>query len=397
MTFFSQIYDSYKYQKTFLPPVALDDQWAEKHLATEELAQKVKQLFLDEAARKAFCDPFEYNLEIIQKRNQALTNKGFTLLSTKPYNIGETSYTIPYSVAEHPDLEGYVLKSGAARVKKGEILEALDNDLAETCFFTQEDSLLRLEVAERIRELAKEVGIEVVVPEKKLVCLDPKEKDPTKKYCILSKKIEVLTKEETIEKIRGLGEQAARELAEKICSIVERVGFVDATFSNIRMTPDDKIAFIDTEPLGLIVAQKKQHFWKKIITFFSGDFQSSVEKCGRVGLYQLKVDSAAATTNLGQGLVVNDGIYRFAVAVQEKYQTACKFKVSQEREKQPRYISVMMKVADFARALFREKVLQFYAVVSAFFGLIGNKSKEQYFTKIFSFYLSEIPYKPGSD
>ena len=394
MSLFSQIYKSYKYQQTFLPPVSLDDEWANKHLADEILSQKVKSLFQDQAARAAFCEPFDYDLDEIERRNKALKTKGFQLLSRKPYTRGNLKHTTPfYSVVEHSDVEGYVIKSGAARVKKDEIMQAAGNDCSEICFFSKEDSLLRLEVAERIKRVAQKRQIEVVVPEKKLVCLDPNENDPTKKYCILSQKIEVLSTEETIQTIRDLPQDKAKALAEKVCQLVADVGLVDCSFDNIRMTHEGKIAIIDTEPASLIVAEKKRHFWEKIITFFSGDVQSSVEKCARVGLHTLMYVSVSQVVNTGLDRLANDGIWAFTKVVQTKYKESCKFKTSETRLKQSKLISLMIAVTDAVRAYFREQILVLYSMSALFFNLIKDKKKEQYFYNIFSMYLSGVPFK----
>jgi hypothetical protein len=178
------------------------------------------------------------------------------------------------------------------RIQKEEFVAGPENDRGEVAFFTEEDSLLRIEMAHRIQKVALEAGFEkdIVVPQKKLVLYKNLNgvTEPNRRYCVVCEKIDVLSAEETAEAIEHMDGNEQRNIATKISTIVQKAGFVDANFNNIRLSKNKKkFVFIDTEPAGLMTA-KKPGLWNK----FFGPRGASVEKCARIGLCLLKNQTA---------------------------------------------------------------------------------------------------------
>ena len=65
-------------------------------------------------------------------------------------------------------LDGF-LNQELSALQKILVIQARTNDKNEKAFFTQEESLLRIEMANRIAKVAREAGIDIVVPKKRLV------------------------------------------------------------------------------------------------------------------------------------------------------------------------------------------------------------------------------------
>jgi len=95
-------------------------------------------------------------------------------------------------------------------------------------------------------------------------------------------KLDVCSAEETEEQIKQMAPSNKKKLATRIATLIRKAGLVDASFANIRYTRQGKLAIIDTEPAGLMVA-KKPGLWNTLF----GQRAASVEKCARIGLYQL--------------------------------------------------------------------------------------------------------------
>ena len=211
-------------------------------------------------------------------------------MSSKP-NL-QTGQLVPfYSVVEHPELAAWVIKSGAIRVPKGQKLQGPMNDRNETASFTEEESLLRIEMANRIEKVAREMDFEVAIPRKKYV----KYKDvtePTKKYCVVSEKFDLLSFEESLKEFKSMSAEKQREIAQKICTLVRKTGLVDASFHNIRFMRREgrlMLSIVDTEPAGLMVAKKSG-----LCGMLVGPKGASVEKCGRIGLFTLLQQTSAS-------------------------------------------------------------------------------------------------------
>ncbi len=285
---FSDFFKSFYYSNTYLRAVDLSDKALAKHMmekSNPEVANIAKELISRAQVKPILSEPLSYDLVgVVQNNNNKLKEHGFKLLSQKS-NLQGGGISEFYSVVEHDQLQGWVIKSGAARVQDGKPIMGPKNDLNEMAHFTKEESLLRIEMANRIRKIAKDAKIDAIVPQKKLVAYAnvDGETDPTKKYCILCEKIEVLSPEETVQAIKDMNKEQQIETAKKVATIVEKAGIVDATFHNIRLTREGKLAFIDTEPAGLMAA-KKPGIWNA----FFGPKGASVEKSARIGLFTLR-------------------------------------------------------------------------------------------------------------
>lgn len=179
-------------------------------------------------------------------------------------------------VFEHEALPGWVFKAGGRRVEEGGTLVGLSSDRHETFLFTSQDSLLRLAMNERIRKIAKELKIEVVVPKEVAVPYSQisSEKDLSEQFFLLSEKIPLMEPGEALEYLSVLSSEEQRAIASNIATLVEKAGIADTHLRNICFTFEGKLALIDTEPVGLLKAKEDPKAHEP----------HSVEKCSRIGL-----------------------------------------------------------------------------------------------------------------
>lgn len=281
---FSDFFKSLYYLNTYLSPVDLSEKGVSSYLLAsedQETASKAQELLSLPGVQRVLSEPLSYDHKKITKNNKILELQGFKILSIKPIDREIIPF---YSVIEHDTLPGWILKSGAIRASKDLVIQARTNDKNEKAFFTQEESLLRIEMANRIAKVAREAGIDIVVPKKRLVSYANLDgvTEVTKKYCVICEKIDVLNFEDTVQTITNMNEECQREVAKKISIIVQKAGLVDASFHNISLTSSRHLAFVDTEPAGLMVA-KKPGLYNRIFSVKG----ASVEKCARIGLYTL--------------------------------------------------------------------------------------------------------------
>jgi hypothetical protein len=323
----SDFFKSFYYANTYVPPVDLSEQALSKHLLASEDAKTAKiaqNLISIPGVQSVLSEPLSYDPTEISAKNDVLTDAGFTLLSTKPVldALGGQTLTPFYSVIEHQRLPGWIIKSGAIRVAKDEFIQGNSNDKAEMAFFTEEESLLRIEMANRIAKVAKKSGIDVVLPKKKLVTYENVDSvtEVTRKYCVVCEKIDILSVDETVLTIKRMDNEQQTEVAQKISTIIQKAGLVDASFHNIRLTKEGKLAFIDTEPAGLMVAKH------------TGAKGASVEKCARIGLFTLMHQTSkgqrGTATSPDDQQKVDLGLEAFRAQVEHDYKKACTPKLS---------------------------------------------------------------------
>ncbi len=250
---FTDFFKSFYYSKTFLPPVDLSFKGTRKHLLEtaggNEMANvmAIAKEIIDPIVQSIFSEPLTYDPKSVKVKNESLKSKGFELLSRK-------SGQEHYSVVEHSKLKGWVIKAGATRTPKGQFDMCASNDRHEMTNYSEEGNLLRIAMAERVRAVAKASGIDVVVSMKKLFEYEqPNGTKITNRYCIFSKKIDILSEKETLERVKNMDEAEQRKLAQELSTIIQKAGLVDNGFHNIRLSPDGKLAFIDTEPGGQVL------------------------------------------------------------------------------------------------------------------------------------------------
>lgn len=330
-TFFD-FFKSLYYSNTYVPSVDLSDQGVSSYLLRDEnpkAAETAQRLISDPEVQHVLSEPLTYDFTAIFERNAILIRRGFRLLSSKT-NL-QTGKQIPfYSVIEHDELRGWIIKSGATRVSQGQFLPGPMDDRKEMAFFTDEESLLRIAMANRIQRIAQEAHIAVVLPKKKLVPYANLDgvTDPNKKYCVVCEKINILSVEDTVQAIKSMDAEHQRDIAKKISTIVQKAGLVDASFDNIRLTPDGKLAFIDTEPAGLMVT-KKPGLWNKLF----GPKGASVEKCARIGLFTLMYQTSkffwgTQRRDGSDRMECEPGLQVFRTEVQTRYEKASTPKLS---------------------------------------------------------------------
>jgi hypothetical protein len=280
---FCDFFDSFYYSNTYLPPVDLSDHALSQQMFAvldPEAAVLAQELISQRDVQKVLSEPLSYETGEIKRKNRMIKKHGFKILSTK--KVVETGETLPfYNVVEHPKLPGWVIKSGASRIPKDTFMKGHSNDLNEVALFTEEESILRIAMVNHLREVALKEKIDVIFPKKMLV---PYAKtalngDVTSKYCILCEKMDILSKEETIDQIQAMSPQKQIEMAQKISKIIQ-AGLVDASLDNIRLDPSKNLTIFDTEPAGLMTR------------LGSGKKGASVEKCARIGLYTLMMQVA---------------------------------------------------------------------------------------------------------
>ena len=172
----------------YCDPVHLDDDWAKKHLLSNERsedAQKIQDLISNDEVKNVLSSPFTYDGAKFQQRNNILKKHNFTLLSKKPFQNEIYEY---YSVVKHENCPGYVIKAAGQRIPKDEVVHGLPNQINnEITTFCSEESFLRLEMVERINKAAEKCGIDVKLPKKYLVPYknSGNETEMAKKYCVV--------------------------------------------------------------------------------------------------------------------------------------------------------------------------------------------------------------------
>jgi hypothetical protein len=236
--------------------------------------------------QKILSNPLPPSVDAIaEKENDLLKSQGFNIIGSKKDSFTKEHRPF-YSTMEHPDLQGWIIETAAAKPK--DLNHTLIvNDIEEGAYLQKEDALLQIEMAKRIEKVAKQEKIEVVIPKKTLVSYEHSEgiSDPCQKYCILTEKLNVLSPQETVNTIKAMDADSQKDLARKIIALIKKAGIAGASFETIRLTSDGKIAIIKMNPHGLIV-EKKQGLIRNL---FSGA-RPSVEKCARIGLYQLMIN-----------------------------------------------------------------------------------------------------------
>ncbi len=315
---FSDFFKSYYYSNTFLAPVDTSVRGLSKHILNDETATTAQNLISQEGVQEILSAPLTYTDENkIEENNNALKEKGFELLSKK-------SGKEFYSVLKHESLPGRIIKSGAARTEEGKFCIGPTNDRNEMAIFTKEESILRIEMADRIRKIARENNINVVVPEKKLVEYANSENtlDPTRKYCVICEEVEILSRDETLKNIENMDEQGQRKIAKDICTIIKKAGLVDANLDNIRLNKEGQLVFLDTEPAGLMVAKKRG--------FLNCIFQkgASVEKCARIGLSTLSKNCLDRMQEVVSGQSFANEVNRELEALSQPKLSKCKIVLS---------------------------------------------------------------------
>lgn len=118
-------------------------------------------------------------------------------------------------------------------------------------------NVLRVPMAHLMANIINEKNLhDLVVPKKCLVQVYDREiiDQLSEDYVSLGfidvvEKLDLLDEKETIPYLSKLPELKQQNIAEQVATLVTYSGLWDVTFSNIRITKDGKLAFIDTEPL----------------------------------------------------------------------------------------------------------------------------------------------------
>jgi hypothetical protein len=179
--------------------------------------------------------------------------------------------------------------------------------MRELILKTQETPYLHLLMGERLASVAKNQGLTVTLPEQKVVLFEAEKNGFDDYYCVVEKSPDnVPTVQETVTNIAGLSPQAQTALADTLCQLIQRSGFVEASFSNIRVRPKGGIVFLHTPNSGpfLLAQDRVYNTWP------------SVEKCGRIGL--IKLEKSAK----------DPSIAHFKNQVKKNIIIACKWRIS---------------------------------------------------------------------
>ncbi len=273
---------SFYYPSTHLSSIDLDQSITQHSCPHPNVVEVAQRLVALPGVQKVLSDPFSFQPDEITRRNKVLQDQKFQILAQKSIIEIDPEMIHFYGVSEHPDLPGWVIKAAGHRVPQDQMVLGLINDHGEMNQFTAFESLLRLTMNQRIRQVARDLEIDLVVPDEYAVpYLDPGAGDASRRYFVISKKLPLKSKNEPVSHISGMSSGDQRELARKISLLIKNIGFADASFDNIRFTEDGRLAFIDTEPAGLLVAKGDPLHTKG----------HSVEKCARIGLFKFKTSA----------------------------------------------------------------------------------------------------------
>lgn len=235
--------------------VSIED-YAKRYQPPKKIRQKLDHL-IDSKTH-------QYLTEDIKKGNveySYVLSKGFQSVS-KP------------NILEHKEMKGWLIKGGP---------EAEDKWICNVegiCVSNKYDNLLRVVLAEKIKEVIQQSNLEIYVPTKMLYKSKHAKSDDKihKKYHIVVEKLELSEPAETAEKIRQLTDKERLQFAVSLCDIIEKTGFMDSHFANIRWCQTiKKFTIIDTETLGLYIEK----------TDSSPNVVKSVQECARIGLQGL--------------------------------------------------------------------------------------------------------------
>ncbi len=284
---FSDFLKSLYCSNTYLPPVELSKKWVSSHLLSEKkhpnLIAEATRLTSDPEVQRALAEPLSSDFaEAVPKRNEILLQREFKV------EHGRDDFPF-YNTVEHDDLPGWMIKSAATRVPKREFLLGPSNDRNDRSFFTEEEVFLEIEMGKWVQEAARKEKIDIVIPDKKLVPFPnvDKKKELSRRYFLVSEKINVLSAEETLRKIETMDPEGQKKLAKKISTVVKAAGFACASFNTIRLDSNGRIVFVSTEPAGLII-KRKPGLWSK---FFHPN-GTTIEASARIGLYVMMQEAS---------------------------------------------------------------------------------------------------------
>ncbi|MEZ5315628.1 MAG: hypothetical protein R3E91_05425 [Chlamydiales bacterium] len=310
---------SFFYSNTTVSPIDLEGNLtAGKYKCCyEDVIKTAQRITSSEDVQKVLSQPFGNYVQKIQEnqeieeRIKVLKEHGFKFpystnviiddesfsragIKTVPdYSVREHGEPVPYySVCEHEGLDGWIIKSGVPRIPE-DLINAMylfpQYDHNEFAISTQHDSLLRFEMRDRLRQAAQRRGIDLVMPEEYAIpylTIDSTGTDVTKQYFVLSKKLDVLSSEETVKALKN--EELQKCYASNVIALIEETGYTDISIDNIRLTQKNEITILDTKPVGLLTKRGNELYPKG----------SSLEKHVRIGLFNLKEFAELAALNI---------------------------------------------------------------------------------------------------
>jgi|GEM_PF-4030293 len=269
-----KIFRSYYYKNTYLNEVDLEKSLQDHRCPDKDLVDRIKGLITPEV-QNVLSKPLSYETAKVKKMNATLEKAGFNPISVKCLTEGKL-VSFP-NVLSHDQLPNFLIKSCAIRVPDDIHIKGPINDKGEESLFGPNEGLLRLEMNDRITRIAKKLDIDLVVPKEYAIEFDnPVSNSLNHRYFIICEKLDLQSQEEMAKSIKKMSKSDQVELGRKIKLLIKEIGIVDATFGNIRFTKNGRLAFIDTEPAGLLIG-KKSKFRNR---------GHSIEKCARIGLYR---------------------------------------------------------------------------------------------------------------
>jgi len=279
------------YRSNFLPRTYcfLEDpleEWIETYSFEKhhpELVDSLKNIFIKAKISSIFSDPLSYDEDQIRRNVQELSQNHFQFLASKRLRTGTI---IPYYTAvEHPRLPGWVLKPCGSKIPESSFIFGPANSINDMAYFHPHDGLFRIPMKERIRRIAQIENIPIKLPQKFYARIPFCNKQNSQEnYFVIAEKMEVLSIQQTYESIRSMSTAQQTLLAYRLGRLIQLSGFLDASMSNIRLTPEGAIAIIDTEPAGFLKERGDlpRFFWSAY------GHQGTLEKSGRIGLHLLR-------------------------------------------------------------------------------------------------------------
>lgn len=288
-------FKSFYYKSTYINPIDLSSVLPSLHCPDNNIIRIAQRITDYPEVRKALSEPFCFNMSEISKNNDILEKNKFHILKERRVDDDGPIVKI-YMISEHPELPGWIVKGGG---KQNEMVLGIQNDRGEISIPSKFENLLRVVMNQRMREIIQKNGLDIIIPQEYAIPYrNPSNtEDVSQNYFILSQKLNILSIDDTIDLLHAKSKQKQVQIAKKICEFIQKTGFTDANFCNIRMTIDGKFAVIDTEPSGLLkdISERDK----------TGD---SVEKCTRLGLCHLR--DAARDANLKEFAAEVDHAYQ---------------------------------------------------------------------------------------
>ncbi|MGR3951364.1 MAG: hypothetical protein QRY74_00350 [Chlamydia sp.] len=220
------------------------------------------------------------HINIVELKKNVLEDKKFIALDSSS------------KILEHPDFDGWIMKGGGQH--SGKSVPTGEG----TTYGNQYENLMRVNMAHIMQKRIEKYRLDIVIPQKRLLPTGKGNKVPLhEKYYVFSQKIEILSFTDTCSALQKMDKEKQEAIAETISNFIILTGFMDAHFGNIRWNQKlEKIAIIDTEPLGFLISSQEKSTKTPLPPLLSN--AKSVKECILIGLSRFKTEVNSKAVNL---------------------------------------------------------------------------------------------------